>query len=178
MMKSVMVWDPVVRVFHWATAVLFVANFAVFDDDSVLHIYVGYVLFALVLVRLVWGIVGTRYARFNAFWPSFIQIKQHIGGMFRGDAEQHLSHNPLGALMVCNLLCALFLIGITGIMMSDGGFSNADWVEDAHEFLSNYAMICVGLHILGVLIETRRGGVNLIRAMITGVKSAPAKSSE
>ncbi len=177
-MKSVMVWDPLVRVFHWMTAILFVANVAVFDEDSLLHVYAGYTLFALVLIRLVWGLVGTRYARFSAFLPSVSAIRDHISGMFRGDVDHHLSHNPLGAIMVYNLLATLFLIGATGVMMTDMGFGSAGWVEEVHEVLSNYAIVCIGLHILGVLVESKRGGTNLVGAMVSGIKTVRVKPSE
>lgn len=75
--------------------------------------------------------------------------------------------------MVYNLLLTLVLIGLTGIMLADGGFAKTEWLEEAHEVLSNYALICVGLHILGVLWEERRTKINLLRAMITGRKIVP-----
>lgn len=172
-MTSVNVWDPFVRFFHWATAILFLANLTIFDEDSLARNTVGYILFALVLARLVWGLVGTKHARFRAFWPSASQITQHVKGLVSGKTEIHLSHNSLGALMVYILLLTLVLIGLTGIMLADGGFAKTEWLEEAHEVLSNYALICVGLHILGVLWEERRTKVNLLRAMITGRKIVP-----
>lgn len=69
-MRSVKVWDPFIRLFHWATALLFFANFTIFDEDSLAHAYAGYCLFGLVLVRLIWGLVGTKHARFSAFWST------------------------------------------------------------------------------------------------------------
>ena len=170
-MNSVLVWDPFVRVFHWATAGMFIANFTVIDDESAAHLYIGYGLLALVLGRLMWGFVGTKYARFRAFWPGMNDVRRHVRGMFSGEVDRHLSHNPLGALMVCNLLAALVLISLTGLMLSDLGFADASWVEEAHEIIANYTMACVGLHVAGVLFESRRSGTNLIGAMVTGHKN-------
>lgn len=172
-MQSIKVWDPFVRLLHWATAILFLANFTVIDDDSALHNYAGYLLFALILARLLWGVIGTKYARFSAFWPKRSEIVGHLKGLFGGRSETHLSHNPLGALMVYNLLATLVLISVTGIMMESDAFWGLDWVEALHEFFANYAMICVGAHVLGVLIETKRSKVNLVRAMVTGRKDIP-----
>ena len=172
-MQSVKVWDPLVRIFHWGTAFLFIANFAILEDDGAAHRYAGYLLFGLVLVRLLWGLVGTRYARFSAFWPSLKDIEEHFAGLFRRDAEPHLSHNPLGALMVYNLLATLILISVTGIMMGSDTFWGVAWVEEAHELLANYALACVGLHIAGVIFETRRSKINLAKAMVTGRKDIP-----
>ena len=172
-MHSVKVWDPLVRVFHWGTALLFLANFAVFEDESAAHRYAGYLLFGLVLIRLLWGLVGSKHARFGAFWPRPSEIKAHLVGLFAGGSKPHLSHNPLGALMVYNLLGALVLISVTGIMMESDAFWGVDWVEVSHEFLANYALACVGLHVFGVLFESRRSGINLVKAMVTGRKNVP-----
>ena len=68
-MKTIKVWDPMVRIFHWTVALLFVANMTVLDEDSLAHIYAGYAMFGIVLVRLIWGVIGTKHARFSAFWP-------------------------------------------------------------------------------------------------------------
>ena len=172
-MTSVKVWDPFVRIFHWTTVFIFFANFTIFDDDSTAHTYAGYVLLGLLLCRLIWGLVGTRHARFRTFWPRVSAIWHHTSGYFSDRAETYLSHNPLGALMVVNLMATLLLICVTGIMLADGGFAQAEIVKDTHELLANYAMVCVGLHVLGVIIETRRSKVSLLRAMITGWKTIP-----
>ncbi len=172
-MRSIKVWDPVVRLFHWGTALLFFANMFVLDDESAAHRYAGYVLFALVLIRLIWGLIGTRHARFSAFWPSRSDIKRHLMALLGGKSERHLSHNPLGALMVYNLLAALVMICLSGIMMETDAFWGVDWVEELHEALANYALLCVGLHIAGVLFEMHKSKINLVKAMLTGSKEIP-----
>lgn len=169
-MQSIKVWDPFVRLFHWGTALLFLANFAILDEDGAVHRYAGYVLLALVLTRLVWGLIGSKHARFAAFWPSFADIKGHILELLSGRVTPHLSHNPLGALMVYNLLSTLLLICVTGIMLRMDQFWGMAWLEELHEFLSNYALVCVGFHVAGVLFESRRSKVNLVKAMVSGRK--------
>ncbi len=168
-MQSVKVWDPLVRILHWGTAVLFLADFWVFGEGGT-HNAIGYVLFALVLIRLLWGLTGTKYARFSASWPSLSEIKAHFKGLFTGDTEQHLSLNPLGAVMAVNLLATLVLISITGIMMEPYAFGDVDLVEGLHTLLADYAIVCVVLHIAGALIQSRRTKSKLVRAMITGRK--------
>jgi cytochrome b len=138
--------------FHWSVAILFVANMTFLDEDSLAHVYAGYALFGIVLVRLIWGVIGTRYARFRSFWPSLKGVKAHVAEYFGGPRTVQLSHNPLGGMM------SVFGIG---------------WVDGVHEVLANYATVCVGLHVFGVLVETRRTKIDLIRAMITGRKIVP-----
>ncbi len=175
-MQSVKVWDPLVRLLHWGTAVLFLVDFWVFDEGDT-HNTIGYVLFALVLTRLLWGFIGTKYARFSAFWPSLSEIKVHFKGLFTGDTKQYLSHNPLGAVMAVNLLVTLGLISITGIMMEPYAFGDVDAVEGLHTLLSDYAMVCVALHIAGALFQSKRSKSKLVRAMITGRKEINDRSS-
>ncbi len=165
-MQSIKVWDPLVRVLHWGTATLFLVDFWVFGEGNT-HNVIGYVLFALVLIRLLWGLIGTEHARFSAFWPSLSEIKAHFKGLFTGDTKQYLSLNPLGAVMAVNLLATLVLISITGIMMDLG---DVDLVEGLHTLLADYATICVVLHIAGALIQSSRSKSKLVKAMITGRK--------
>ncbi len=172
-MRSVKVWDPLVRVIHWGTALLFLANYVLLEEDGAPHRIAGYLLFALVLMRCVWGLTGTRYARFSAFWPSLSEVRRHLFALSRREPETHLSHNPLGAIMVYNMLLTLLLIGTTGIMMGTDTFWGIAWVEEWHEILADYAVVCVGLHLAGVMFETWRSKINLVKAMITGRKEIP-----
>ena len=103
------------------------------SDDSAIHNYAGYVVFGLVVLRLLWGLVGTKYARFSAFWPHRKDIVAHLKGLLSRRNEPPLSHNPLGAVMIFNLLAALVLISVTGIMLTSDFFHDMDWVEDLHE---------------------------------------------
>ena len=175
-MQSIKVWDPLVRILHWGTAVLFLADFFVFGEGAT-HNDIGYVLFALVLIRLLWGLTGTKHARFSASWPSMSEFKAHLKGLFTGDTEQHLSLNPLGAVMAVNLLATLGLISITGIMMEPYAFGDVDAVEGLHTLLSDYAMVCVVLHTAGALFQSKRSKSNLVKAMITGRKEINDHSS-
>ncbi|MDT8342846.1 MAG: cytochrome b/b6 domain-containing protein [Thermohalobaculum sp.] len=167
------VWDPLVRLVHWSVVVLFFANVALLDEEGAAHRWAGYALLGLVAVRLAWGVIGTRHARFAAFPPSLGAARRHLGAMLRGKRDVHLSHNPLGALMVYNLLATMIAIGATGWLMTTTAFWGVDWVEEAHEALVNWALISVGLHVAGVLLEQWRSHVPLVRAMITGVKEIP-----
>ncbi len=174
---AVRVWDLGVRVFHWSLATLFLLNFAVLDPESKLHEWVGYAVVGLVALRLLWGVVGTRYARFSAFPPSLAAARDHLVALVRGEREAPApGHNPLGALMVYNLFACMLLLGLTGWMMTLDAFWGVDWVEEAHEIIANFAAISVGLHVLGVAVESRRSKVSLVRAMLTGWKELPPSS--
>lgn len=172
-MQRIPVWDRFVRITHWTVAVLVIGELTVLDKHWAVHRWAGYVVLGLVCLRLVWGLIGSRHARFSAFPPSLKAALAHLAGLLRGRRELHLSHNPLGALMAYNLWVSLLAICITGIMMKTDTFWGVDWVEETHEIVSNWVMIAVGLHVAGVVFETRHSNVNLVRAMITGTKEIP-----
>ncbi|WP_416882139.1 cytochrome b/b6 domain-containing protein [Marivita sp.] len=172
-MTSYKIWDPFVRVFHWALVAGFAANALFTDDESKLHEWLGYALVALIAARLLWGLVGSRYARFGSFWPTLSKVTAQVSDMATGRKRIHLGHTPLGALMIFNLLGSVLLIGLTGYMMTTNAYWGVDWVEETHEALVTWAEISIVLHVLAVIWESRRTGVNLPRAMITGVKTVP-----
>ena len=173
-MHEVAVWDRFVRVFHWSLVVLFFSAFFILDDDGAPHRWAGYAVLGLVVARIIWGFVGTHNARFSSFPPDPAAAMKHARNLISGKAEKPvLTHNPLGALMVYNLLLALTAVCVTGYMMTTDTFWGVDWVEEAHELAANYTLICVGLHVAGVILESRRSKTNLIRAMVTGSKEVP-----
>ncbi len=172
-MQDIKVWDLFVRVFHGSTAIIFMLNFFVTEDGSALHSYLGYGLLALLGLRVIWGFIGGYHARFKNFVPTIDGIKEHIGAMFFGEKDDHIGHNPLGALMVFNLLGSLAFLCLSGILAETDMFWGIKWMEEIHEFLANYVLISVALHLLGVAFESKRSKINLVKAMITGKKNMP-----
>ncbi len=172
--RSVPVWDPLVRLVHWGVAGSVLLNATVIDEESAAHEVIGYVAVGLVATRLVWGLVGTRHARFSAFPPNPVAALRHIAGLIRGRHKVHLSHNPAGALMVYNLWATLIGMGVTGYMMGTRAYFGIEWVEELHEGLFNWLMISVGLHLAGVVVDSLATRVNLVRAMLDGRKRVAA----
>ncbi len=168
------VWDPLVRLFHWSLAGLFVANLFLIDPESRLHRSLGYATLGLVAVRTFWGFVGPRHARFADFPPSVSGVARQLRGLVRRSGPLHSGHSPLGALMIYNLLISVLLVVISGWMMTTDRWFGYEWVENLHEFLVHWTEISVVIHILGVALESRRSRVNLPKAMITGYKDLPA----
>lgn len=167
------IWDPFLRLFHWGLAALFSANALLTDPDGAPHVWIGYAIGGLIALRLVWGVIGPHSARFAAFAPTRATVTAQLTDMASGRKSAHLGHSPLGALMIFNLLIALAGIVLTGHLLTTDAFARAEWIEEAHEILVTWAEISVLLHIGAILWESRRTGINLPRAMVTGVKSVP-----
>jgi len=119
---TVKVWDPLVRIFHWSLVAAFTIAYLTGDEESQLHVYAGYAVIGLVLFRIIWGLIGTRHARFRDFVFRPSAIAQYAREFFIGRPKRYLGHNPLGGAMILLLLGSLLITGVTGYLMlgSDG----------------------------------------------------------
>lgn len=169
---TVKVWDPVVRLFHWTIVAGVVLNLWVFEHGKYLHRVTGYVVVAALAIRLVWGIVGTRHARFSDFFPTPGRVISHVSALVRGEDPRRLGHSPLGALMMLALMAILAALGMTGWMMGLDAFWGVKWVEDLHGLLANGIIALAILHIAAAVVESMRHRENLPWAMVTGRKRA------
>ena len=160
------VWDRFVRLHHWSLAVLVLFNAFIFDGGGPWHRWAGYAALGLVGARLVWGAIGSRYARFSGFFPTPGRIRAYLvrpGVAMRG-------HNPLGATMVFAILGLVIALGVTGWLMGTDAYWGEEWLENVHETLSDVLLACVALHVAGVAWVSRKTRINLPRAMFTGYK--------
>lgn len=165
------VWDPFVRTFHWSLVALVVLNQWVLDDGDAPHEWAGYAAAVLVLLRLVWGFVGPRHARFSDWWPSPARLRAHLIAWRReGHAPRTPGHNPLGALMMLALMLLVLLLALTGWLQGTDRFWGDEAVQDLHEVLADGLIALAGLHAAAAILMGRLERTRLVKAMFTGVK--------
>jgi len=172
MSTKVRVWDLPVRVFHWLLAVSFVVAYAIAESDGLrgVHVVLGYTVMALITFRIVWGFVGSLFARFRSFAFSPATAIAYARNTFRHDSRRYLGHNPLGSYAIYAILFLGMATGVTGYMrLNDLG---GESVEEVHEVFANVWLAIVILHVAGVIVGSWVHRENLIRAMITGYKDA------
>lgn len=174
---SAKVWDPLVRIFHWSLAASFLVAWLSGDEWEALHLWAGYAAAALIGFRLLWGVAGTRYARFGQFVRRPAEIRAYLGDLLRGRERRYLGHNPAGGAMILALLAGLAGLCLTGWLTTTDATWGAEWVEEVHELLANLLLLLVGLHVAGVLLASLRHRENLVRAMVTGRKR-PAEAGD
>lgn len=174
MRVSVKVWDPFLRLFHWSLVVSFAVAWVSAEDLEALHIWAGYAAGALVVFRVLWGLVGPRYARFGQFVRTAAETKAYLRDIAKGCERRYMGHNPAGGAMILAILAVMTGTFGTGWLYTTDMFWGVEWVEDLHELFANLMLILVVLHISGVMFSSRRHKENLVRAMITGYKRAPA----
>ena len=175
--QSIRVWDIGVRLFHWSLVAM-VAGAYLTEDLRRTHRYLGYIVLALLAFRLVWGLIGTRHARFASFIPGPRRLITYLRDIANGTEARYTGHNPAGAAMIVALLLTLAAIGATGHMMGMDQYFGQDWVEELHGVLVNVLLGLVVFHIGGVLLASTRHHENLVRAMITGRKRKDADSPD
>jgi len=115
MEKEIRVWDPLVRIFHWGLVLAFAVSYISGDEESDLHIYAGYAVLGLISFRLVWGFIGTRYARFSDFVRAPQTIITYLKDLAAGRAKHYIGHNPAAGAMILALLLGLFVTSYSGL---------------------------------------------------------------
>ncbi len=171
--QAIPVWDRFVRVFHWSLVSCVLVNFFVIDDGKTLHQWLGYIASALVVARIVWGFIGSKHARFADFFPTPARVRRHLSRLIAGEHDFHAGHNPVGALMMFALITLVLSLGVTGFMQTLDAFWGEEWLQELHDVLASTLIGLAGLHALAAIIMSRIERINLIGAMITGVKVRP-----
>lgn len=168
--SSVRVWDPLVRSLHWLLMIAIAGAWIMRHRAGAWHERWGYVTAAVVLVRILWGFIGTSNARFASFVAGPRAVRAYLTAMLRGRAPRHVGHNPLGALMIVAMLLNLALICITGWMFGTDTFFGVAWVINTHLYATYALFAMVALHLVGVLHASISQRENLVAAMLHGRK--------
>jgi len=180
--RTIPVWDPAVRLFHWSLAGAFLVAYVTEGDWEMLHVNAGYLIGTLIALRLLWGFVGTPYARFSDFVRRPGEVMVYAGDAARRRAPRYIGHNPAGGAMVVALLISLTLTVATGIALYGAtdfagplagvwrGEFAADVLEEVHEVGANLTLLLVVMHLGGVLFSSLEHGENLVKSMINGRK--------
>ncbi len=170
MKTSIKVWDLPTRLFHWLLVLSFAAAYLTAESERlrVIHMTFGYTVAGLLVFRVLWGLMGTRWAKFSSFWPSPKKaINYGLSLVDKAQAPHYTGHNPLGALAVYGLLTL-------GLATTALGYSyvqlDQEWIAEVHEALANLMLALVFAHVFGVVISSKKHKENLAKSMVTGDK--------
>ncbi|NMG28479.1 cytochrome b/b6 domain-containing protein [Aromatoleum evansii] len=173
---NVRVWDLPTRIFHWSFALCFAGAWLTSDSERLrdLHVMLGYTFAGLAVFRVLWGLVGTRYARFASFVFPPRELVSYLKSLLAMKPRHYLGHNPAGAVAIFAMLGLGALIALSGFATYQdiGG----EWLEELHEGAASTMLAIVLVHIAGVVVSSLLHRENLVRAMFTGNKpGAPAQ---
>jgi cytochrome b len=173
----VKVWDRFVRVAHWSLAACVLAAWVTAEvklkSAEPLHEWLGYAALAVIALRVAWGWIGPRYARFGQFVAAPSRVLAYAKAVLRGVEPRYLGHNPLGGWMIVALLATAALASLTGWLSVTDRFWGVEWVQEAHELLGDALIALAALHVTGVVYTSWRQRENLAAAMLSGVKRPP-----
>jgi len=172
MIQRILIWDAPTRVFHWMQVISFIGAYLTAESERYrdIHLAFGYILLGLIVFRLLWGFIGTRYARFSSFLFGPSEITKYLISLFKRNPKHYLGHNPAGSVSVWLLLALGLFICVTGVMALQDGASEA--VVEMHGISTNIMLVVISLHLLGVVMSSIMHHENLARSMITGFKFA------
>lgn len=185
-MSAVRIWDLPTRLFHWVLAACvaaLVVTAKVGGDAMNLHFRLGYAVFALLVFRVLWGLVGGYWSRFASFFPTPGRLARYL--CRRATATDTAGHNPLGALSVLAMLVVLGVQVATGLFTDDEiafagpltALVSGDVVNQAtswHKAWGQYLVLAlIALHVLAIVVYALRRQ-NLVRPMLVGDKVVEA----
>ncbi len=163
------VWDPLVGLFHWSLVGFMAYEFLVESGDST-HRLLGYAALVLIAFRLVWGIAGSRHARFADFVRSPSAVLAYVRSILKGHPKRYIGHNPAGGAMAIALLAMVLGVGGTGFAMRTEALWGQAWIDELHIGLANLMILLIIAHVTGVIAASIQHKENLLRSMITGKK--------
>jgi cytochrome b len=184
------VWDLPTRLFHWTLAVLVVLLYATGEYgllDMTWHFWLGYVVLALLIFRMLWGFFGSQTSRFDDFVRGPFAVAAYVRSLFSTNKQASIGHNPLGGWSVLALLVCVLVQAVSGLFATDEIDTDGPlvpWVSAytvklmtrAHHWNENVLLALVGLHVVAVLLYLLLKHENLIAPMISGRKSLPQSS--
>ncbi len=201
--ERIQVWDLFVRASHWLIVIGFFIAYFTEEDTMTVHAWAGYVVGALILLRIVWGLVGPRYARFSDFIYRPTAVLNYFWALVTGHAKRYVGHSPTGGAMIILLMVSLAATVGTGLIVYAQAHAagplapfitqqtgplevgaardntkgeereNESALEEVHETLANVTLALVLFHVLGIVWASFVHRENLVIAMLTGRKRAP-----
>ena len=192
--RLIKVWDLPTRLFHWSLVAMVVIAYLtgyIFPENTMgVHLWAGYITVLLLVFRLTWGLFGSEYSRLETFTFAPVHIFEHLKELATLRPVKHyIGHNPSGSLMVFGLLFVLATITLSGLMVLGGeenqgplagaaSYAVGDMAAAVHNSFVILLLVMIVLHVGGVFMEIKLTGENLVKAMISGLKSVPADTPE
>ncbi|MAD44840.1 MAG: hypothetical protein CMI02_12120 [Oceanospirillaceae bacterium] len=182
--EKTLVWDLFVRLFHWA--LVFFIGFAWWTGEQggewmQWHMRCGYAVLGLVIFRLMWGFIGSFYARFTHFIYSPKNTLSYIRALLKRQEPVYASHNPVGGWAVVLLLLLCAVQAGTGLFANDDiftegplahlvGYDLSIEITKWHKLLFNGLLAVIVVHVAGVVYHQRFRKEPLLQGMISGKK--------
>ncbi|MEY4616202.1 MAG: hypothetical protein RJB66_1162 [Pseudomonadota bacterium] len=170
---KLLIWDLPIRLFHWllAGSVVLAFGIAQFIEKETplfyMHVVFGVLAGLLIVWRIIWGLIGSKHARWSELFFSPTSIAKYFTEVFKGRGAYYAGHNPGGSIVVLLILAGVALSVISGILNAQ-----SELFEEIHESLPILVMGLVVVHVTGVILAMKMHNENYVLSMITGYKKA------
>jgi cytochrome b len=174
--KRILVWDLPTRLFHWLLAATFAGAWLTAESERWIgvHVTLGYTFAGLIVFRVAWGFVGSRYARFSSFVTGPGPVKRYVASILAFRPEHHVGHNPAGGWAVLALLGLGLATALSGYAAYN---ASSHLLEELHEGVAGAMLALVFVHVGAVLASSLIHRENLVSAMWHGFKrGSPAEA--
>ncbi|MCB9592198.1 MAG: cytochrome b/b6 domain-containing protein [Sandaracinaceae bacterium] len=178
MKKRTLVWDLPTRLFHWLFAAGFLGALGIAasvghrDPTFLIHKLLGAVVGFMVLLRLVWGLVGSRWSRFRDFTLRPKLLLEYLRGVFGGSERRYSGHNPATSFAAVGIFGLVLATVATALLAPTYRF-----LGEVHGVLAWTTLAVVVLHVAGVVLHSYRRRENITMSMVDGRKDAPAAAA-
>ncbi|MDU0353066.1 cytochrome b/b6 domain-containing protein [Paraglaciecola aquimarina] len=183
-MQKRLVWDLPVRLFHWILAISLVVQWftaEVIENAMDFHFYLGYFILGLIIFRLIWGFIGTKYAKFSSFIAGPKAMLAYLRALMNREDTSTIGHNPVGGLMLPLVLTLVGIQAVTGLFTSDDIVHSGPYYDSVsssvqktlqwlHHQTFSFLWIFVAIHIVAILWYKFALKHDLIRPMFNGKK--------
>ncbi len=175
-MRQILVWDIPTRLFHGllTTGIVCAFAFAQFAGESSslfpFHSMLGVVVGAILVFRIAWGMIGTRYARFTSFLFGPTNVIKYLKDALTGPGDRYVGHNPGSSYAIFLMLGLSLAVVTSGLLMSGGN----EAAEEVHSLVAYALLGVIAVHVLGVILHTIRHRENIALSMLTGRKGGEA----
>jgi len=181
----VRVWDLPTRAFHWTLVVLIALQYGTGEFhmlDMRWHFWFGYATLALILFRVLWGLVGSQTSRFVEFVRGPRAVARYLSAQLSTSPQISIGHNPLGGWSVLLLMMAIAAQVVSGLFASDEidtdgplvpfvSMRTVKWMTRVHDWNQNLLIALIALHVVAALLYLLLKRENLIVPLISGRKS-------
>lgn len=148
-----MVWDSPIFFTHWLLALCFLGAILTQESEKfrLVHVTMGYTMLGIVGFRVIWGFIGSKYARFTTIKPRFLRVRENIQAIFRGDKEFSIGLNALGFIAAYLLMGLVLLVSASGYLIFNE--IGPELISEVHELVGNLLIAVVVVHVGSIVLN-------------------------
>lgn len=153
--KRMMVWDSPIFITHWLLAFCFVGAILTQESEKfrLVHVTLGYTMLGIVGFRLIWGFVGSKYARFTTMKPRFLRVRENIQAILSGNKEFSIGLNAIGFIAAYLLMGLVLLVSASGYLVFNE--IGPELISEIHELVGNFLITVVVVHVGSIVLNAK-----------------------